>query len=334
MMAEPELQKMVNAGSGAALAMGLTLGLGLTAPALGAEPDPWLDVSERYETYLNDGRLDRGRVDGLFSQVTGRLDGMTLLFVPSWLSDQARAAGENLGVVEYMESQVAAMRRLGFAAEIAELDSEAAVPVNAQALERRVRGGSGPFCMISHSKGGLDTLEFLLRTDEETRGKIACWVALQSPFAGSPFADLASDIQPVRWMARELLTALGGSERSLLDLREDTRIAYLETFDSDIEALADALPILAFATYLEKPHISSMPNFAASELMHLLSGNQRPNDGLVPVDSAVLPYARYIVADGIDHNMTTTDHLVLKNPLDRVTLTKLLLALVLTLDET
>ena len=329
-----DLGNMVNTRRGIGLAAGLLLGLGLASPALSAEPDPWLDVSERYEDYLVEGRLDRGRVDGLFSQVSSRLDGMTLLFVPSWLSDQARAASESLGVVEYMDAQVAAMRRLGLAAEIAELDSEAAVPVNAQALERRVRGGSGPFCMISHSKGGLDTLEFLLRTDEATRDKVACWVALQAPFAGSPFADLASDIQPVRWMARELLSALGGSERSLLDLREDTRRAYLETFDRDIAALAGDLPILAFATFLDKPQISSMPNFAASELMHLLAGGQRPNDGLVPLDSAVLPHARYIVAGGIDHNMTTTDHLVLKNPLDRVALTKLLLALVLTLDET
>ena len=309
-------------------------GLLLAGPAWSDEPDPWLDVSARYEKFLSDGRLDRGRVETAFAQVWPRLDGMTLLFVPSWLSDQARAASESFGVVEYMDSQVAAMRRIGVAAEIAKVDSEAAVPVNAQVLERRVRGGTGPFCMISHSKGGLDTLEFLLRTDEETRDKVACWVALQSPFAGSPFADLASDIEPVRWMAAEILAALGGSERSLLDLREDTRQAYLETFDRDIESLADTLPILAFATYLDKPQIASMPNFAASQLMQLLSGSQRPNDGLVPVDSAVLPHARYIVASGIDHNMTTTDMLVLKNPLDRVALTKLLLALVLTLDET
>lgn len=299
-----------------------------------AELDPWLDLSPRYEDYLADGRLDRARIEARFETVLPRLEEMTLLFVPSWLSDQARAAGDALGVIEYMDAQVAALRRLGLAAEIAQVDSEASVPANALALERRVRGGEGPFCILSHSKGGLDTLEFLLRTDAETRGKVACWLALQAPFAGSPFADLASDIEPMRWMARELLSALGGSERSLLDLREDTRRAYLETFNEDIAALAAELPILSFASVLDEPLLGSLPTYASSELMNLLNGRPRPNDGLVPVDSAVLPHTRYIVAHGIDHNMTVTSTLILRNPLDRVALTKLLLVLVLTLDET
>ena len=315
----------------AALAMALSLP---TAASQASEPDPWLDVTERYERFIDKGRLDVSKVETAFAGVRDRLDGMTLLFVPSWLSDQARAASASVGIVEYMDAQVAAMRRLGFAAEIAQIDSEAAVPVNAQAIERRVRGGEGPFCLISHSKGGLDTLEFLLRTDQETRDKVACWVALQAPFAGSPFADLASDLEPLRWMASELLTALGGSERSLLDLREDTRHAYLETFGEDIEALARELPILSFATRIDEPQLASLPTFASSEILHLLNGKQRPNDGLVPVDSAVLPHARYIVAEGIDHNMTVSSLMILKNPLDRVALTKLLLALVVTLDET
>ncbi len=318
----------------AALAAALLAAPPLAASGRAAEPDPWLDATERYQEFLVEGRLDRSRIEILFSQVWGRLEGMTLLFVPSWLSDQARAASDSLGVIEYMDAQVAAMRRTGLAAEIVAIDSEASVPANAQVLERRVRSGEGPFCLISHSKGGLDTLEFLLRSDPATRDKVACWVALQAPFAGSPFADIASDIEPVRWMARELLTALGGSERSLLDLREDTRRAYMETFDKDIERLAAGLPILSFATYLDGPQLATLPTFATSELMQLLGGGQRPNDGLVPLDSAVLPHAPYIVAQGIDHNMTTTDTLVLKNPLDRVALTKLLLALVLTLDET
>lgn len=317
----------------AAAATGLLLN-GMPAQAAGAAPDPWLDLTTRYEDHLRDGGLDRGRIEARFAQALPRLEGMTLLFVPSWLSDQARAASDALGVIEYMDSQVAAMRRLGLAAEIAAIDSEASVPANAAVLERRVRGGTGPFCLISHSKGGLDSLEFLLRTDPATRDKVACWVALQAPFAGSPFADLASDLKPMRWVARELLSALGGSERSLLDLREDTRLAYLETFDGDIRTLGQQIPILSFATSLDAPSLTSLPTYASSELMSLLNGAPRPNDGLVPVDSAILPHSPYVVAEGIDHNMTVTDVLILKNPLDRVALTKLLLTLVLTLDET
>ena len=321
----------------AILAVGLALvpaaesaGAGPLAPG---EADPLLDVSERYQGFVTDGRLDPARIEAGFAAIRPRLSGMRLLFVPSWLSDQARAASD-LGVIDYMEAQIRALRQAGLAAEIAEVDSEASVPANARALERQIAAGRGPYCLISHSKGGLDTLEFLLRTDPATRAKVACWVALQAPFAGSPFADLASDVMPVRWMAREILTALGGSERSLLDLREDTRQAYLETFGPDIAALTATLPVLSFATYLEEARFNDLTTYGASQFMSWLAAEPLPNDGLVPARSAILPHSRYIVASGIDHNMTVTSNLLLKNPLDRVLLTKLLLVLVLTLDET
>ncbi|MFB3102862.1 MAG: hypothetical protein ACE1ZV_06315, partial [Alphaproteobacteria bacterium] len=53
------------------------------------------------------------------------------------------------------------------------------------------------------------------------------------------------------------------------------------------------------------------------------------NDGLVPLDSAILPGARYIIVPGLDHTDTVAKKSILGNPIDRVLLWKTLLYLAL-----
>jgi hypothetical protein len=107
--------------------------------------------------------------------------------------------------------------------------------------------------IVSHSKGGLDTLEALLHPDarELLGDTVVGWVALQAPFYGSPVADPApSAINAV------LLSAVGGNGESLDDLKTGGRKSYMaarEVDDPDTTDLGDlssAIPIIsAYTTY-------------------------------------------------------------------------------------
>ena len=107
--------------------------------------------------------------------------------------------------------------------------------------------------IVSHSKGGLDTLEALLHPDarELLGDTVVGWVALQAPFYGSPVADPApSAINAV------LLSAVGGNGESLDDLKTGGRQSYMaarvvdDPDATDLGDLSSAIPIIsAYTTY-------------------------------------------------------------------------------------
>lgn len=107
--------------------------------------------------------------------------------------------------------------------------------------------------IVSHSKGGLDTLEALLHPNarELLADTVVGWVALQAPFYGSPVADPApSAINAV------LLSAVGGNGESLDDLKTAGRESYMaaravDTPDAtDLGDLSSAIPIIsAYSSY-------------------------------------------------------------------------------------
>ncbi|MBW2507674.1 MAG: hypothetical protein JRE81_03510 [Deltaproteobacteria bacterium] len=100
--------------------------------------------------------------------------------------------------------------------------------------------------IVSHSKGGLDTLHALLLPEAEDLwgDTVIGWVALQAPFYGSPVADVA----PSRINAL-LLSAVGGNGQSLDDLKRATREGRMAGY-TNLAALTSAIPIIsAYSTY-------------------------------------------------------------------------------------
>ena len=92
--------------------------------------------------------------------------------------------------------------------------------------------------ILTHSKGGLDTLEALLENPDLWGTTVTGWVALQAPFHGSPIADNVPSA-----LAGHLLTAFGGDQQALLDLRTSIRGPYMADRAADIAALAGAIPV-------------------------------------------------------------------------------------------
>jgi hypothetical protein len=229
-------------------------------------------------------------------------------------------------LTDYFRIPVQALKADGIDAEIAPVDTEESVAENGRRLTAFVGASTRPVCIVSHSKGGLDTLEFLLHAAPEYRRQVACWVVLQSPFAGSPVADLIVDEDWTRGITQPVLRALGGSGQSIDDLTVDVRTKYMNKHAQFIESIGKSFPIITLATYLDG---NRTPSLHLAPTYKWMNDNGIKNDGLVPLESALLPGARYVVIPGLDHTDPVAGKPLLGNPVDRVLLWKSLLYLAL-----
>ena len=296
-----------------------TAGPKITAPA-GAR-----DVTAEWREFWRDGEFDAKRVDAAFGSVLGELRGYKVVIVPSYLSGLLIDAGQ-YNLSDYFRSQIEAMTADGIETEFAPVDTEQSVAENGRRLTAFISASPRPVCIVSHSKGGLDTLEFLLRAEPEVRRHIACWVVLQSPFAGSPVADLIVDEDWTRGITEPMLRALGGSGNSIDDLTVKVRKQYMNKYEQNIENITKTIPIIVLATYVDA---TRTPSLHVAGTYHWMKNQGVDNDGLVPVDSALLPNTRYVVLPGLDHTDPVARKPIMGNPVDRVLLWKSLLYMAL-----
>jgi len=106
-------------------------------------------------------------------------------------------------------------------------DTSESVEHNAAAILEFLRSTDKQIIIVSHSKGGLDTLDALLGAPELWGVTVVGWVALQAPFYGSPVADPAP------------------SAINALLLRP-----YMDANEERIASLTAAIPIIsAYSTY-------------------------------------------------------------------------------------
>ena len=302
----------------------------LHAPLAAAEtkfpvPAGARDVSHEWQAFLRDGELDPKRVNDAFATVLDELRGYRVVVVPSYLSGLLIDASE-YRLTDYLRTQIDALKADGIEAEIAPVDTEESVAENGRRLAAFIATSSRPVCFVSHSKGGLDTLEFLLRAEPEYRRQVACWVTLQAPFAGSPIADLVVNEDWTRGITEPALRALGGSGQSLDDLTVAVRRKYMNKFSRYVKSIRKNIPIIVLSTYVDDTRTPSL-HFVPSH--RWMTGQGWQNDGLVPLYSALLPGARYVVLSGLDHTDTVARKPLLGNPVDRVLLWKALLYLAL-----
>ena len=123
-------------------------------------------------------------------------------------------------------------------------NSSKGVAHNAAAIRALLRGADKEVVLVTHSKGGLDTLDALLGAPD-VWSKVRGWVAFQSPFYGSPLAD--STFAPINAL---LLGALGGNAQSVEDLKVETRTRYMQARKGRIKRLTRQIPVTAaYTTY-------------------------------------------------------------------------------------
>ncbi|MGB8331480.1 MAG: hypothetical protein WCE62_15245, partial [Polyangiales bacterium] len=116
---------------------------------------------------------------------------------------------------------------------------------NAAVIGDLLRKTDRKVILVTHSKGGLDTLHALLGVPELWGDTVIGWVALQAPFYGSPLAD--STPSAINGL---LLGALGGNGQAVEDLKVETRARYMHVHKDEIRRLTRRIPVIAaFTTY-------------------------------------------------------------------------------------
>ncbi|MFW2389516.1 MAG: hypothetical protein ACN4G0_14340, partial [Polyangiales bacterium] len=135
---------------------------------------------------------------------------------------------------------------------------------NAAAIRAVLRRTKKRVVIVSHSKGGLDTLEALIHAPELWGKPVVGWVALQAPFYGSPIAD--STTASLNGL---LLESLGGDRQSAEDLKTKRRAAYMEANEARIEKLAKRVPIItAYSTYEGNGSVTGFAGAYASSIFN------------------------------------------------------------------
>lgn len=122
--------------------------------------------------------------------------------------------------------------------------------------------------IVSHSKGGLDTLQALLENQGLWDETVAGWVALQPPFRGSPVADNI----PAP-LAGPFLTAFGGDQQALLDLKTVPRGQYMDGRTNSITELTTAIPVISCYTTFTADPAASIRNAAIQLASQVINAN-------------------------------------------------------------
>lgn len=197
---------------------------------------------------------------------------------------------------DYMSRQMEWLRGLGIAVARAPLPTAAPVADNAARIAAIISADAAPVLLVAHSKGGLEALSALLLPGIAARCR--GFLALQSPFHGSPVADAALGYGPLRDIAHHALKlARLGDGDGLADLTVAVRLPWMERHDAAIRALTATLPATSLATAL--PAEASWRDQAYRPLANwMASKGAGPSDGLVPVASTILPGARQAVSEG------------------------------------
>lgn len=289
------------------------------------------DETARLQELLGEGKFDATRTEAAFKRVAHRIRASRILFVPAVLSGIALKASR-LRLVEYLTHQVRQLRDEGFDADIAQIDTGASVEHNGARLAEIIVAHHRPTWVVTHSKGGLDFLHMLVG-HPEARRFIDGWISFQAPFMGSPIADAASGSTRARKISGAALKVLGADMAAIEDLCTDRRTRYMDEHAARIARLADEMTIICVATVSGSSRLkpSLAPDWPTGRWM---DGLGLKNDGLVPVNSAVLPGARHVMLESLGHGEVATRHILSNRKFEQVDLLKALFAVTLSGEAT
>lgn len=257
------------------------------------------------------------------------LRGLRVLFVGGYLSNQVKLGRkvdpfDLLGFGDYFDGTMRWLRGQGVRVERVPVQTESTPEENAARVAAALRRSDRPVIVFTHSKGGLDTLE-ALRENPDLHGKVWGWVPQQAPFRGSPIADFFWQNSVLRRASGWALEKLGGGVSSLLSLTTWVRGDYMRRHADELRAIVARIPTVSFASFIEKRKLRHDTLFRLMRDRMERVGHK--NDGLVPVESTILPGADHAVVDGLDHLLIVRRSL--RHDFDQVLHARTLLGMIL-----
>ena len=263
-------------------------------------PATAIDLTPQLARWQRDGLYDAALIDADLAKWDGALSEMRILVVRGFLTDMLEPL-ERVGLSDYLKAQARAFDGRAAAVELLEFDSESSASYNARLIAQAVARSPERVCILSHSKGGVDTLEFLLRSDPALVDRIACWVSFQAPFHGAPLADKVAEYGALLLLSVSLLEMMGGSEETMDAMLHRVRDCYMREADSRIADIARRVPIVSVTSRIAtdaklRDHLSP-----ALPALIWMRWQGIESDGLVPMASAILPHAGFVLLENVDH---------------------------------
>ena len=199
--------------------------------------------------------------------------------------------------LDYMGAQQAWLRAQGAAPQVVRVPTAAPVAANAARLREALLADPPGVLLLAHSKGGLEALAAL--TEPEAAARCAAFIAFQSPFLGTPVADAVAGRRMLHGLALGWFRLLRcGDGAGLRDLTTAARAAWMAAHAEAVAALPQRLPVVTAATVLEPGSACRGRDRAYAAVGAWLARMAGPNDGLVPLSSALLPGTRQMVERG------------------------------------
>lgn len=224
-----------------------------------------------------------------------RFGGQRVLLVYG-LMGELIAALQPVGL-EYMQPLREWLVAQGADAAVVPLRTAEPVSANAARLREVLLADPRPALVIAHSKGGLEALAALL--DPEAQARCTGFLAMQSPFYGSPVADAVMGAKPLEAAAGGLARLLRiGSGEGVRDLTTGARHLWMAAAADPVARLAAALPVACLATVVDENSARGRERLHLAAAQWMERRGHGPNDGLVPVASALIPGARHVVLPG------------------------------------
>lgn len=206
--------------------------------------------------------------------------------------------------LDYMHPLVDWLHEQGAAPSVVPLRTAEPVAANARRLADAILAEPTPVLIVAHSKGGLEALAALM--DPRVAARCTGLLAMQSPFHGSPVADAVMGNGALGAAAGGLARLLRiGSGDGVRDLTIAARRAWMAAQADSVARLVATLPVACLATVLEEGGARGRERLHLAAARWMEKRGHGPNDGLVPVSSALIPGARHLVLPG-SHIATVT----------------------------
>jgi hypothetical protein len=223
------------------------------------------------------------------------LGGQRVLLVYGLLGELI-AALQPIGI-DYMQPLRDWFAAQGADVSVVRLRTGESISSNAARLREALLADPRPALIVAHSKGGLEALAALL--DPAAQARCIGFLAMQSPFHGSPVADAVLAAKPMEAATGGLARLLQlGSGEGVKDLTTGARRLWMAAAAEPIARLLAAVPVACLATELKEGSARGRERLHLAAAQWMEKRGHGPNDGLVPVSSALIAGARHVVLPG------------------------------------
>lgn len=185
------------------------------------------------------------------------------------------------------------------------LESENSPFQNSFNIEKAILASKKKVILFSHSKGGLDTWEAIKR-NPTLLSKIQGWATVQTPFKGSAVAEFFDKYKPTQNLSKWLFQFLGGSLGGLQSLSINIRKPYIKKAENQSLAklINKKIKFINFASIRPNEKGWDSPLEFFRDYAYFKKGD---NDGVVHLDSALLPGVDFIIERNVDHLLTVVN---------------------------